>query len=632
VAKKTKFSVQEALSEAAARLQAGDAARALTVLARCPEATRKDAFGCRLAGLIHASQGRNERALTFFERALALKADYPEALYGSALALQELGRITEAMTAYNRLLQLTPHDPTVWHNCAAMLAGQGQAEAALAGFRKALELHPGYAKAFYGAAKAAETLGRREEALALSSECLARSPDDIDALLLRGNLLYEMERPEDALKSLDAALVLAPGEPRILCNRAAALHKMGRLAEAAAQFKVALAEKPDFAEAWLGLGHVELKSLKLEEALQAFARAVKAEPGWATAHCGEALALRELGDFEGAAAEFARSLALNPDFADARSNCGALKLLRGDFEGGWEDYEFRWVRGERTKAEISLRWPEWSGEPLAGKRILVLDEAGLGDVFMLARYLPLLAARGADVVMQCRKPLQGMLRTLPTPIALIDMDDLGAAKGVDCCAWLFSLPRAFRTRAETVPGGVPYLRAEPGLIGRWAARLGGEGFKIGVCWQGNLNPKADLARSAAPADLAPLGEVAGIRLISLQKNPTADQWQAAGASVETLGDDFDAGPDAFADTAAIMSHLDLVITIDTAIAHLAGALGRPVWVALKSVPEWRWMLGRQDSPWYPTMRLFRQERRGDWLAVFRRMAREIARLPGPPCQ
>ena len=255
----------------------------------------------------------------------------------------------------------------------------------------------------------------------------------------------------------------------------------------------------------------------------------------------------------------------------------------------------------------------------------MLNDHGLGDTIQFFRYLPLMAAAGVDATFVCPPRLR---RLLSSKAKVRFADSPPDGEPFDAQIAISSLPRAFGTRLDTIPAAVPYLAAEPALRDMWLKRIGAEGFKIGVVWQGNPDPEADRARSMPLTALAPLAEIAGVRLISLQKGAGEEQLSSLPPSmrVETLGADFDAGADAFVDTAAAMTCLDLIVTCDTSIAHLAGALAVPVWVALKSDAEWRWLTGRADSPWYPTMRLFRQTRRGVWSDVFEAMARELAEL------
>ncbi len=652
IAEVSKPDIERVLAQAVGYLRDGHTDRALDCLTAGAELTLNHSFACYLAGLIQVNLGQDAAALPFYDRSLALKPDYPEAIEARARLLQRaenwedaiaacdaflqfqparaltakaailhgLGRNEEAVQAYRQLIAISPNDATAWYNCGAILAARGEQAESYDYFRKALECDPGYGLALYGAATALQKLGRLEEALAVCGELLTQDPAEFKAWFLRGNILYALGRTAEALDAFDKALALSPKDLGALCNRGEALRQLGRFPEAAAMFAGALAENPRCVEALLGLGIVEFKSARTEEALKSFTAALEADPASATAHCGRGLALQELGRFAEAMADFERSLALNPDLVEGHSNLGALQLLLGDFERGWEGYEYRKLWGDECKIDARVLWPVWNGEPIAGRKLLVLDEAAHGDIVLLARYFSILAALGADATFLCRPRMLEVLKKVPG-VRLVAETCPG--ERFDYQVHLFSLPRALKTRLETIPARVPYIEAEPALAAKWAARLGSHGFKIGIAWQGNPDPKVDMARAAPLGAFAPLAGLPEVRLVSLQKGFGTGQIESSGVRVETLGEDFDSGPHAFLDTAAVMANLDLIVSVDTSVAHLAGAMGRLVFVALKHVPEWRWMLNRSDSPWYPTMRLFRQSARGDWNGVFIEMAKAV---------
>ena len=319
------------------------------------------------------------------------------------------------------------------------------------------------------------------------------------------------------------------------------------------------------------------------------------------------------------------------DSAAALGSCkavagkGCLMLTLGDFEQGLDGYEARWLAGKSLSEALGTRFETWKGPGRRGERVLVLNDHGLGDTIQFFRYLPLMAAAGVDATFVCPPRMRRLLSS-KAKVRYADSPPIG--EPFDAQIAISSLPRAFGTRLETIPASVPYLSAESGLRETWFKRIGPEGFKVGVVWQGNPNPEADRGRSMPLTALAPLATVARVRLISLQKGAGEEQLANLPPSfeVERLGADFDTGADAFVDTAAAMACLDLVVTCDTSIAHLAGALAVPVWVALKRDAEWRWLTERADSPWYPTMRLFRQLHRGAWGDVFEAMAGELAQL------
>jgi len=568
-------------------------------------------------GAAYEGLGRRDDALGCYDRALEISPGHSPALAAKALLLYDDGRVDDALETLRASLEAAPSNETAWYNCGAILASLGEHAEAGKCFEAALRLVPAYGKALYGAAASLHKLERLEEALAACDVLLKHEPANFEALFLRGNILYDQRRHHEALAAFDLALARNPKHTSVLCNRGGTLRELGRLSEATAMFDAALARNSGCVEALLGRGIVEFKSARIEPALAFFESALKADPASAVAFCGRGLALQYLGRVEEARRDFEHSLALQPDLAEGHSNLGALQLLLGDFERGWEGYEYRRLATDIYKVDAPPRWPVWGGESIDGKKLLVLSEAAHGDAIMLARYFPMLADNGIDATVECRPAMLALLKQVPG-VRLVTK--IAPAEHFDYQVHLFSLPRALKTRLDSIPAHVPYLFADPALEAKWAGRLGSHGFKIGIAWQGNPDPKIDIARAAALSNFAPLAALPNCRLISLQKGYGVEQIAGAGVLVETLGDDFDAGPAAFLDTAAVMANLDLVVTVDTSIAHLAGAMARPVWVALKHMPEWRWMLNRDDSPWYPTMRLFRQRSMGDWEGVFADMA------------
>ena len=574
-------------------------------------------------GAAYEGAGRRADALACYDRTLEISPGHSPALAAKALLLYDDGDVDDALETLRAALDADPSNETAWHNCGAILASLGNHAEASQCFGSALRLVPTYGKALYGAATSLQKLERLEEALAACDALLKQEPANFEALFLRGNILYGQRRLHDALAAFDEALAHNPRHLGALCNRGGALRELGRLSEAAAMFDAALARNPACVEALLGQGIVAFKSTRIEEALEFFERALKADPASATAYCGRGLALQYLGRVAEARRDFEHALALKPDLPDAHAALSALQLLLGEFEQGFEGNEYRLITPNYCKARLARRFPVWNGEDIAGKKLLVINEAAHGDAIMLARYFPMLAERGIDATVECLPHMVALLSHAPGVRLVTKIDP---AEHFDYQVHLFSLPCAFKTRLDSVPSRVPYLFADAGLKEKWAERLGSDGFKIGIAWQGNPDPKVDVARAAPLVNFVPLAALPDCRLISLQKVHGLEQIASSGVRVETLGDDFDAGPDAFLDTAAVMVNLDLIVSVDTSIAHLAGALGRPVWIALKHIPEWRWMLGRDNSPWYPTMRLFRQRSMGDWDGVFTDVADALKTL------
>jgi len=510
----------------------------------------------------------------------------PQSLYADGVKLWREGRRDDAIAALDAAIALRPDFPEALGMAGYVLGELGKPEPALRFYRQALRLNPAFATAWSNIGKLCFALGRFGE----------------------------------ALDAFDALLALAPEDADGWNSRAGALRKLGRLEASAASAGEALRLRPHFAEAALNLANAQLKLDRMEDALASYRQARAIDPGFAPAHCGEALALRALGLFDEALAAFEAAERLGS--REAVSGKGCLHLALGDFERGWAGYEARWLSGRSLADALGKRFPTWSGPGNRNEQVLVLNDHGLGDTIQFFRYLPLIDACGAVAALACPPPLRRLLSSRGG-VRLVDEANPGEA--YDAQIAISSLPHAFGTRLATIPAAIPYLAAEPALCAKWAARVGPRGCKVGIVWQGNLDPEADLARSMPLAQLAPLAAIDNVRLISLQKGEGAKQLDdpTLPMRVEMLGDEFDAGADAFVDAAAAMMHLDLVITCDTSIAHLAGALGRPVWVALKRDAEWRWLIDRTDSPWYPTMRLFRQQKRGDWRGVFATMAAEL---------
>jgi tetratricopeptide (TPR) repeat protein len=513
----------------------------------------------------------------------------PDALYAEAVALWRERRHDEAIKLMDEALRQRPDFADALCMGGYMLSECGKAEPAMRFYRRAVELDASL----------------------------------VVAHLNLGKLLFAAGRFPEALASFSEATLLTPIDPDAWCSRAGALRELGRLEESVQAAKRALELRRDFPEAAINLGNALLKLDRSQEALEAYLKASAPGPCQAKALLGHGLALRSLGRFSEAMAAFDAAAALGSREAVASRGC--LMLTLGDFENGLEGYEARWLKGRSIAEALGTRFETWKGPGRKGKRVLVLNDHGLGDTIQFFRYLPLMVAVGVDATFVCPPRLR---RLLSSKANVRFADRPPEEEPFDAQIAISSLPYAFGTRLETIPAAVPYLAAEPALREMWLKRIGAEGFKIGVVWQGNPDPEADRARSMPLTALAPLAGVAGARLISLQKGAGVEQLSSLPPTmrVETLGGDFDAGADAFIDTAAVMTCLDLIIACDTSVAHLAGALAVPVWVALKNDAEWRWLTGRADSPWYPTMRLFRQSRRGVWGDVFEAMARELAEL------
>ena len=468
----------------------------------------------------------------------------------------------------------------------------------------------------------------------------ASTPNFLEALVDRGDLLQSLDRFEEAVAAYDAALRIGRRHAGALNNRAAALLTLARHDEAGEALEAALRADARTPQAWNNRGNLMMATQRPQAAIACYEQALALRADYIEALIGRALAQKQLGDFDAALANLDAALALDPQSDHARNNKAVLLLQRGDFERGWDLYESRWILSRTAKRALKLPTPEWKGQALDGKSIIVFDEQGFGDAIQFVRFCLELEARGADVAFFCRRRLHRLFRSLPRPVRLID--DVAPGERFDYQIALCSLPRALRIRVDAIPARRPYLKPEPTLVMKWADRLGSRdlagSFRVGVCWRGSANPKADPGRALPRAAFESLA-VEGVRLISLQKPddlPPGDRAETPW--LEQTGPDFDASADAFVDTAGLMANLDLIVTCDTSIAHLAGALGRPAQVLLQRVADWRWLLDREDCPWYPSMRLIRQSQRGDWSEPMTRIAealqclswKRLSRAASPP--
>lgn len=458
--------------------------------------------------------------------------------------------------------------------------------------------------------------------LAILDQAIARGSGNADIFRNRGTALHKLGRLDEAMASFDHAIVLKPNSAPAFHGRGHVFRDMHRLDDALASYDRAIDLYPDYAEALKNRGTVLLQLFRLEEAKASFDRAIALKPDFAEAHNNRGTTLHYLKRLDEAVASFNRAIAIRPGFTNAVFNRGLSRLLGGNFREGWADYERRWNSKEFLRTRNAINGRIWQGEDLSGRSIVIhAQEQGLGDVIQFARYLPLLVQRNARVAFLAPPILIRLLRSLLKGIDVVTSMDGKEPFDFHCA--LLSLPLVFGTELSSIPSNIPYVEAERDLIHRWKKRLGDHGFKIGIGWQ--VGVSQDSRRSIPLTEFLRLSRVPNVRLISLQKKHGLDQLASlpSGTIVENLGDEFDSGPDAFIDTAAVMANLDLIITADISIAHVGGALGCPTWVGLKYVPDWRWLIDREDSPWYPTMRLFRQKIDGDWNFVFSRIEQEL---------
>jgi Flp pilus assembly protein TadD len=467
--------------------------------------------------------------------------------------------------------------------------------------------------------RAMAALGKLYEASIAYRQSLRLDPDQADLWYNLGNVLHKGGAYEDAAAAFREALTRIPNNADAWNNLGNSLYSLGRTDEAIDAFNKALALQPDIAEAHNNLGNALREKGKLDESIAHCRSAIKLDPNYPEAHNNLGSAMLQQLRLDEATSAFERALELKPDHPYAHLNLGLTLLLRGDFEHGWEHYEWRWKLKLLAEYLSDVKQPKWDGSALDGKRILLHAEQGFGDTIQFARLIPQVADRGGKVTLLCPPQLIRLLKGIPAIDELIPPGQGLPKFDVHCP--LLSLAHVLGITVEKIPAQVPYLRIDPELSSRWRKRMPEGRRRIGLVWAGRASNQNDPNRSIRLEALVPLGGVEGIQFVSLQKGDAAAQASNPPVGMSII--DCGAELEDFTDTAALIDQLDLLITVDTAAAHLAGALGKPVWILLPHFPDWRWMLDREDSPWYPTARLFRQPAVGDWKTPIDRIAQEL---------
>jgi tetratricopeptide (TPR) repeat protein len=570
-------------------------------------------------GMACARVGRHQEAAACFQRAVERRPDYLAAQSNLGVALQLQGKLAEAVAVLRRAVGLAPNDAEAHRKLAGALEEAGAREEAVACCRRAVELQPDHAESQNSLGVLLERQNQLDEAVACLREAVRLKPGFGEAHSNLGAALDRQGKSQEALVSLRRSLELAPGALHAYINLGSVLESLGRYDEAREVLERAVALKPDSVEARVNLGMVLIWMGRLVEARVVLERAVAIAPGSADALVNLGLVLERQDIADAAAACYRRAVALDPNCGEAHLNLGMLLLRDGQFAEGWREYEWR-SRCERSR-ERPRAGPRWTGAPIEGRTVLLGDEQGLGDSMQFVRYAESVKQRGARVIVECRPQLERLFKTCPGVDAVVATGS--ALPSYDLHVQLASLPGVLGASLDNIPAQVPYLFPDAELAEKWKAEFGAiKGLKVGIAWQGSPDNKNDRYRSIPLARFAPLAEIAGVQLVSVQSGAGCEQL----ANVEAPGTIVDLGDRLgdFYNTAAILRNMDLVITCDSAPAHLAGALGLRVWVALSYFADWRWLRDRPDSPWYPTMRLFRQARPGDWDEVFERIVAELA--------
>lgn len=571
------------------------------------------------------NQGKHDEAITALREAIRLRPVYPEAHNNLGIALKHKGKHDEAIASYQEALRQKPAYAEAHNNLGITLADRGQPDGAIACYQQALRLKPDYFECWLNLGNVLGGKNRIGEAEAAYRKAVGLRPADPKARRLLGVILARKDKFDEAIAEHREAIRLRPSLHDAHNDLGITLARLNRFEEAAESYRKAIECRPNYAEAMSNLGNALRNLGQFAESLECYQKAIALKPNYADAHNNMGITYAEVGRFREAAAAYTECLKLRPNHVDAHMNRALTWLRDGDLARGWAEYEWRWKK--RQVSPRPLIQPYWNGFPLKGMRILLVTEQGLGDTMQFIRYAPILKAQGATVVFECPEKLLKILGRTPGIDEVIPQGQ--PLPDYDFHIPLLSIPGLVGTSLETIPADVPYIHPDPDLIEKWRREFAGvREFKVGINWQGNPKYAGDRHRSIPLKCYESLAKVPGVKLYSLQKNAGHEQLKEMGERIPVvdLGPRLDESSNPFMDTAAVMKNLDLFITSDTAVAHLAGSLGVPIWMATSVAAGWQWMTGREDSPWYPTMRMFRQTTLLEWDPVFERIARELTTL------
>jgi len=608
---------REMMKQAATLLKTGQPELAAEVCSQLLKQAPAPAEMLYNLGLLHQENRFFDLALDYYQQALVEAPENVDTHYNAGNCCIHVGRFSLASDHFRAAIRLNPRFSRAYHNLGLLLREKGDWGEAADSFEKAIRIEPQQADYYNSLGLTFYKQGRLPDSLNSFKAALELTPEDPVTHYNLANVYRYSGQMQAAVAGLEKAIALDPDFQEAYHNLGEALSVLGRYAEAADKYRQAIRVKPNRPEPWNGLGNALVNLGQTGEARDCYKKAIWLNPDYAGAHTSLGTAYYADRQLDLAKKHHRRALDLDAGQAEAAFNLGLVYLLEGNLEKGWPGYEKRFDKRDwAANYPVRLDKPKWDGRPFEGQRLLVHDEQGLGDTLQFVRYLEMVKPLGGTVLFETRKPLQKLLaNTRGVDQLLLRTGTRQPAADFDLYCPLLSLPGIFQTTLTSLPGRVPYIQADREMTDRWGRRVPGRGVKVGVVWSGNPTHFRGLHRSAALADFEGLLQTRGVHFYGFQKGPAAKEAArfADAGLIENLGTDFDD----FSDTAAAMAHMDLVISIDTSVAHLAGAMGKPVWVLLAYAADWRWLMARGDSPWYPTMRLFRQQQKGDWRGVIK---------------
>lgn len=634
----------------------GDSAAEIVAFERAVRLAPRDAALHSRLGTALLEAGRIAEAEAAYRQSVTLNGRVAQAHFNHGVALRRLDRATEATDAYRRAIALDPRHVAAHLNLGNLMMDQSALDDAIALYRTAIALHPRgaeghsnlglallrqnrldeaaacqlqaiacdplYAAAYASLGAARREQGQLQDAILACNRAIALQPDLAEAYVTLGAARLDLHQPEDAVACYRRALGLTPTDARIHANLGVALLRLDRIDEAADCCRMAIALNPLHAPAHTNLGVALQRQDRVPEAIAAHRMAIALDPAFPKAWSNLAESLKDEGRLDEALQASCTAVSFPTCEPIQRFNHALAMLMEGDYAAGWPAYESRRLAGVLAPHERSFAVPEWRGEPLQGRTLLLHAEQGLGDTLQFVRFVQDLLVPGVSIILESQKPLVGLLQASLGGVRVVAQGE--ALPPFDLHLPLMSLPHVLGTRLDTIPANIPYLATDPHKAARWQARIGNAAdLAVGVVWSGNPDHKSDARRSLAAAAVLPELAMPGLRLFSLQKDARAGDAALLDAMAGKVTDLSPWLLD-FTETAAALQALDLVIAVDTSVAHLAGALGRPVWMMTPYALDWRWLRHREDSPWYPSMRLFRQATPRVWDDVIARIRGDLA--------
>ena len=604
-------------------------------------------------GNLLQEKGKLEEAINCYQKAIELNPIFSGPYYNLGETLQDIGQFDEAIGCYKKVIELNPDFAGAYYNLGVILQEKRQFDEAITNYQKVLKLNSNNADTYNNIGIILQEKGLRDEAAVYFRRAIKLNPDFAGAYYNLGVILQEKRQFDEAITNYQKVLKLNSNNADTYNNIGIILQEKGLRDEAAVYFRRAIKLNPDFAGAYYNLGVILQEIGQSDDSIPYYEKAIELNPTCALAYINLGTALQEKGQLDEAVNYYEKAIKFNSTSAMAYTNLGhvfeektevdksityyqkAIQidanlvyahwnlsfafLLSGKFEQGWEKYEWRW----KLKDDVHRNFSQslWDGSDIKGRTILLYTEQGLGDMIQFIRYAPLVAQRTGKVIVECQKELRSLFQGVEGIHQVITRGEQSPNFDVQCP--LLTLPLIFNTALESIPANVPYICVDFKLVEAWRSKINlcNSKLKIGLVWAGRPTHKRDRYRSCPLSEFAPLSSLNNIIFYSLQKGEASKQARDAPDGMEFI--DYTEELNDFSDTAAFIENLDLLISVDTSVAHLAGALGKPVWTLIPFTPDWRWMLNREDSPWYPSMRLFRQPALGDWNSVIKKVLAQI---------